>query len=93
MVGINGTFHFSIAAFLVANVLFYQYFTTRHELFYFLLFQVFMSPVLAYVVYWYSKVRRDETQANFKSTMLMNKLASACLVAFFVVFGILKLSY
>jgi 1,4-dihydroxy-2-naphthoate octaprenyltransferase len=44
----------------------------------FLILQIFMLPVIVYFFVWGKKVWCDERNANFKNTMKMNLIASAC---------------
>lgn|SRR6185437_9275011 len=92
ILGINGTFIFSFLVFLFGNLGFYFYFTYYfHRVVYFLLFQVFLSPLFAYFILWYYAytVNGDE-EANHRNSMILNKLAALCLMAFFITAAILQ---
>jgi len=91
LLGCNGTFIFSAIVFLFANLGFYLYFMNYfHRVIYFVLFQVFLSPLFAFFVLWYFAFLVDKNEANFRNAMLLNKIASACLVSFFIMVAILQ---
>ena len=82
--GVVGTFHFTAAVFsLVAGGFFWYYhrwFTTVEGV----LFLLFLLPVLAYFALWYRQVSKDESYANFRSTMRLNFVSGMCLNVFFL---------
>ena len=87
--GYRGTFVFTAIIYFVAMVMLGIYFATNLELDRFFIFQIFMLPVLVYFFWWFNKVYKDESNANFKHTMRMNVLASACTNAGFITILIL----
>jgi len=89
--GINGTFLFSAIVFCLANFGFYIYFMIFfHRVIFFVLFQVFLSPLFAFFVVWYFAFLVDKNEANFRNAMLLNKIASICLVSFFIMIAIIQ---
>jgi hypothetical protein len=89
--GLNGTFIFSAVVFLFANFGFYLYFIEIfHRVIFFILFPVFLAPLFAFFVLWYFAFLVDRSEANFRNTMLLNKISSLCLIAFFLMFGLIQ---
>lgn len=86
--GYTGTFIFSALLFSLATVLLFYYFSKQDQLVYFILFLVCMLPVVIRLLYWFVKVRRDSTNADFDNTMAMNLLASTCMNVYFMVLTI-----
>jgi 1,4-dihydroxy-2-naphthoate polyprenyltransferase len=76
LLGYNGTFYFTIVVYSLAmGLLGFHYFSTLQQTNFFIL-QLFMLPIFIYFLWWFSKVRKNIKEANFKNTMLMNILAS-----------------
>lgn len=84
--GIRGTFVFTAGVFIVAVVGFIFYFMEFFELKYAYTFLLALLPVLAYFLFWFVKVVKDETKANFSYTMGLNFISSTCLNIFFIYF-------
>ncbi len=82
--GILGTFHFTAICFVVASSGFFWYFFSAYRLGISLAFLVAMAPVLVYFIWWYSRVQKDRSEANFKNTMRLNLYSAICLNLFFV---------
>lgn len=89
--GYTGTFLFTAAMFVIANVLILLHFKSNEQLKLFYVFQGFLFPVVAFFGYWFVKVLKDKNQASFENTMRMNTLASTCMNLCFITFIILKL--
>ncbi|MBY0425764.1 MAG: UbiA family prenyltransferase [Cytophagales bacterium] len=87
MLGYRGTFVFSILLFLGAGGLLFGYFPFEH----FLIFQVFLFPVVIYFLRWFVLVWKETSHANFENTMRMNLIASICMNSCFLVLFILNL--
>ncbi len=79
--GIVGTFIFSAILFVFAGILAYLYLPTKH----FLSFLVFTSPLSIYLGWWFSRVLKDKSEANFENTMRLNLLSSLLLNACFII--------
>lgn len=84
LLGYRGTFIFTAIIYMAAMLLLGTYFAENLELDRFLIFQIFMLPVLVYFSWWFYKVYKDEGNANFSNTMRMNLLASFCTNAGFI---------
>jgi 1,4-dihydroxy-2-naphthoate octaprenyltransferase len=89
--GYRGTFIFTGIVYALAFGMLGVLFFLKNELRHFLVLQIFMAPVLVYFFIWFSKVVKNNKEANFKNTMLMNLLASACTNAGFITLLILRL--
>ncbi len=90
LLGKRGTFLFSMLLFLSATVLFYFLFRGENTLNYFLLFLLYLLPVVLFFLYWMSKVWKDEQAADFKNSLRMNVLSTLCTTAFFITLIILQ---
>ena len=82
--GILGTFHFTALIFLVADILFLNFYSSHYSFNHALLFQLFVVPMLVFFMIWYAKVRKYRNEANFKNTMRLNLISSLCLNLFFL---------
>jgi 1,4-dihydroxy-2-naphthoate octaprenyltransferase len=82
--GIRGTFWFVLITFSVAVVGFMFYFIQYFSWHYALVFQVALLPVVCYFLYWFYKVWKDESNADFTHTMWLNFISATCLNAFFI---------
>lgn len=91
MMGIRGTFLFSGIVFLLSDIGFYFYFQEYFSVSHFLLFNIFLLPLFIYFIMWFLRVLKDEQYANFKATMMMNRVASVSLIAFFLFSALLEL--
>lgn len=80
LLGIRGTFVFTALVFTVAFGLFFLYFPEAD----FILLLLFNLPTLAYFSWWFLKVLKDASQANFRHVMWLNLLASFCLNGFYI---------
>lgn len=84
ILGLRGTFYFTAAAFALATSGFGWYFHTYESFDQFLIFQVFLIPVLVFFGWWYVQVHQNPTKANFRNTMWLNRISSWCMIAFFL---------
>ena len=84
LLGILGTFHFTAVAFTLASAGFVYYFISFSTLANALLYLLFLSPVLLFFGWWYLKVRKSVSNADFEHTMRLNFLSSLLLNAFFL---------
>jgi len=82
--GIRGTFVFTAVVFSIAVTGFIFYFVDFFEAKYAYVFLMALFPVLAYFSFWFMKVLKDETNANFGCTMGLNLISSTCLNIFFI---------
>lgn len=88
--GITGTFIFTACMFVISNVLLYLYFSSINKIKHFIVFQLFLLPVVLYFIAWFLKVIKDQNQASFKNTMRMNFIASTCMNLCFITLLILE---
>ncbi|MEP6712277.1 MAG: UbiA family prenyltransferase [Ferruginibacter sp.] len=90
LLGYRGTFVFTGIIYILAICSLAWYFGNNLELDRFFLIQICMLPVLVYFFWWFYKVSGDVSKANFKNTMRMNILASACTNAAFIILFIIE---
>ena len=83
--GYTGTFLFSAILFSIATIFLFYYFNLKHQQIALVLFLLIMLPVIAKLLTWFKKVRKDTSQANFENTMTMNLLTSTCMNLYFLV--------
>lgn len=76
--GYRGTFIFTALIYSLAMGTLFFLFFKQGQLKYFLLLATLLLPVLVYFFYWAYKVWQNTANADFKHTMRMNILASAC---------------
>ena len=85
VLGYRGSFVFTGLMYTIAFVVLFHYFLfTYLELKEFYVLATCMLPVIVYFFIWAVKVWRDPAQANYRNTMRMNLLASACTNAGFI---------
>lgn len=90
LLGKRGTFVFSMVLFLSATFLLFLRFNDLGELNYFYLYLLIMLPVVLFFLYWMLKVWKNEAEANFKNSLLMNVLSTICTTIFFIILIINK---
>lgn len=81
LLGIKGTFIFSISFFSLAILTSYIFLTNSH----FLRFIGFCAPIAIFMNWWFLKVIKNPENANFKYTMILNLLASVLLNICFII--------
>ena len=91
VLGYRGTFIFAGLVYALAFAMLAFHFFLNLEMERFVILQIFMLPVLVYFFAWFNKVWLNEKEANFKNTMQMNLLASACTNLGFITLLILKI--
>ena len=84
MLGIRGTFIFVQGVFVLAAIGFVLYFKSFYTMDYAYAFLVALSPVVLFFLYWFYRVWRDESKANFSNTMWLNFISATCLNSFFI---------
>ena len=82
--GYRGTFVFTAIIYVLAMISLGSLLAMNLELGKFFIIQIFFAPVLVYFFWWFYKVYRNESAADFKNTMRMNLLASVCTNAAFI---------
>ncbi len=83
--GYSGTFVFCAVVYLLAILLMSVYFISRDQFNKLLLVGIFFVPVIVYFISWFSRVRKNKENANYKNTMIMNWLAAICTNAAFII--------
>jgi hypothetical protein len=85
LLGIRGTFIFTASIFALVTLGFILFFqqnpatSLQNGVKYF----VSLSPVVTFFGYWLLKTFKNQAEANFKNTMILNLLGSVCLNFFF----------
>jgi 1,4-dihydroxy-2-naphthoate octaprenyltransferase len=82
--GYKGTFVFCAVLYLLAFLLIAIWYTQKHQLGNLIMIQIFFIPIIVYFIRWFLQVQKDYNAANFKNTMRMNWLASACTNSAFI---------
>ena len=90
LLGYLGTFIFTGIIYTLAIITLAYYFGNNLELDRFFLIQICMLPVLVYFFWWFYRVSKNVSEANFKNTMRMNILASACTNGAFILLFIIE---
>lgn len=78
LLGKRGTFIFCACMYAIAFGLLFVYYQQQHLLRYFVVLQLFFIPVIVFFLRWLLQVWRNDSVADFKHTMQMNKIASTC---------------
>src|SRR5450432_2890387 len=89
--GYTGTFIFTGIVYVLAFCMLGLQFFLNLESTRFIILQTIMFPVLVYFFVWFRKVLKNKKEANFKTTMQMNLLASTCTNLGFITLLILHL--
>jgi 1,4-dihydroxy-2-naphthoate polyprenyltransferase len=76
MLGVKGTFIFTIILNALANILLFSYYALQLTPIYFFIFQLFLLPVFAYFIFWMIKVYKNQNEANFLHSFKMSAIAS-----------------
>ncbi len=87
LLGIKGTFIFTGICFVIANIGFFFYLNQVQ----FVVFQLFLLPVIGYFFIWAIRVWNDENNANYDATMFLSKLSSYSLILYFTLITFMKL--
>lgn len=90
LLGVNGTFIFSGIMYALAEVVLFVFFRRQHQLSHFILLQIFFLPILVYFIYWWVKVRQNETNASFRYSFRMNIVAACSTNAAFILLYLLN---
>jgi 1,4-dihydroxy-2-naphthoate octaprenyltransferase len=88
--GYKGTFIFTGIVYALAFITLGWYFYLKAAILKFIILQIFMLPIIVYFFNWFAKVLKSNSEANFKSTMRMNMLASVFTNLGFITLLILK---
>lgn len=90
LLGKKGTFVFCAIMYTVALTILFFYYKQQDKLQWFGIIQIFFIPVLAYFGWWFTKVLKQESLADFKHTMQINWLASTCTSLAFITLILLQ---
>jgi len=90
MLGKKGTFVFCAVIYAIAFGLLFYYFNSVDELYRFGILLLFFLPILVYFTVWFLQVNKNISNADFKHTMFMNKIASTCTNLAFITLLILN---
>lgn len=90
MLGIKGTFEFSGIMNAIAFICFGYFLTETQQSHLFYLFIIFIFPPISFFTWWFYKVKNNPQDANFRYTMLLNKISSVSLVLYYITVYILK---
>lgn len=90
ILGYRGTFLFTGVIYIFAMAMLGIYLALNLELAHFFTIQIFLLPVLVYFFWWFYKVYKDVSEANFKNTMRMNLVASVFTNAAFIFLFIME---
>jgi len=93
MLGIRGTFYFVGIVFTAVTGAFAWYFGTFMTTSWSLAFAGAMLPVVGYFSYWFLRVYRQETMADYSHTMWLNFISATCLNAFFLSLFVIRSNY
>ncbi len=88
LLGIRGTFIFTIVFFGITSAGFGFFFWKYSGIMQSLLFFAALSPVLLYFAWWFYVSYKDETKADFSNTMRLNMISALMLNLFFGLFYI-----
>lgn len=86
MLGIRGTFYFAGTFFGLTVLGFLVFFKSFYDIRYGWTFLIALSPVVLYFSYWFLKILKDKSQADFSHTMWLNFISATCLNIFFIWF-------
>ncbi|HET9824871.1 MAG TPA: UbiA prenyltransferase family protein [Chitinophagaceae bacterium] len=90
LLGKRGTFVFCGGIFAAATLLMFITFYHEDRLGAFYIFLGCMLPMVLFFLIWMSKVWKNEAEANFRNSLWMNILASACTAICFLTLLILR---
>jgi 1,4-dihydroxy-2-naphthoate octaprenyltransferase len=88
--GVKGTFIWTgiIYAFGISG--FVLYLTSYYSFVISIALLICMAPTLIYFIKWFLRVLKDESKADYRSTMKLNQLSSLCFIFFFGFLAIWK---
>lgn len=84
LLGVRGTFLFTLVVFLSAIAGFVMFFLTFYDLRAVIAFFLFTAPMVLYFLWWFARCLQNRDMADFKHTMRLNLLSSLALGGFFV---------
>ncbi len=85
LLGIRGTFIYTMLVFTIATLCFIGYFRQYFSLVVAIGFVAALSPVLLFFLWWMRQSFASPARADFKNTMRLNLLSAICLNGFYLV--------
>ncbi|MFY0591652.1 UbiA family prenyltransferase [Roseivirga sp.] len=82
--GTKGTFIFTGVFFALASLGYFFYFREYFDVKYGFIFLGAMAPVVLYFSWWFMKVLKEASLANYTNTMRLNWISATCLGGFFL---------
>jgi len=82
LLGYRGTFYFSALGFVFGVVI--LFILSWGSRVFMIPFFAFTAPLMAFFLFWFSRVWKTESEANFSNTMKMSTLSFLCLSAYFI---------
>ncbi|MEO1050234.1 MAG: UbiA family prenyltransferase [Bacteroidota bacterium] len=86
LLGIKGTFYFTVIMFTLTSVGFVWYFWEYHKMGYAIDFLLFLVPVVLFFSFWFLQVIKNPAKADYAHAMWLNSISSLCMSAFFIYF-------
>jgi len=90
LLGVRGTFVFCGCIFAAATLMMFATFYQQQKLQYFFVFIACMLPMVLFFLWWMKKTWNNSNAADFKNSLVMNVLASACTSICFLIILIWK---
>jgi 1,4-dihydroxy-2-naphthoate octaprenyltransferase len=90
LLGIRGTFVFTLLLFSSAGAGYFFYFWHYYSFTWAVIFESSLLPVVLYFLRWFYRVWVDTSQADFQSTMRLNLISAVCMNGFFVCLWLFK---
>lgn len=90
LLGVRGTLLFAGIFFGAGALVALHYFSTYYSLQQFFIFLGCLTPVIVYFSWWAIQCFRTESKADYRQTMLMNKISATCMIICFVVISLLN---
>ncbi len=85
MLGYRNTFLFSGLQFLLASVMITYLFMPAGSWQHVIIYGTLQLPVILFFLYWFYKVMKNVSEANYKNTMLMNLISASCMNTCFAI--------
>ncbi|GAB4130342.1 MAG: hypothetical protein OHK0045_16900 [Raineya sp.] len=90
LLGVEGTFVFTAIVFFLSNLGFVAFFYYKNAWQEALIFELALLPILVFFGRWWWQVKKDISKANFRNTMLLNKISSLSLILSFTLIFLLN---
>jgi 4-hydroxybenzoate polyprenyltransferase len=83
MLGVRGTFIWTGIIYALGILGFVLYLKNYYSSFISFVFLLSLAPTLIYFIKWFLRVLKDESKADYRSTMKLNQISSLCFMFFF----------